>query len=59
MASTQFTKRSGIRSISGKIGNFIFYTRNGKQFVRRANKHIETSSREYREIIERLTRVKP
>ncbi len=29
----------GIASISGKIGNTVFYYRNGKQFARRLNRH--------------------
>ena len=39
MAQVHFYKGLGIASISGKIGNCIFYTRNGKQYVRRANKN--------------------
>ena len=58
MAQINFTKRSGIAAIHGKLGSLIFYTRNGKQYVRRRSIH-EGSTREYREIIERITRVKP
>ena len=38
MAEVHFQKGLGIASISGKLGNCIFYTRNGKQYVRRTNK---------------------
>ena len=34
MASVKFNPAFGIQSISGRLGNYIFYTRNGKQFVR-------------------------
>jgi hypothetical protein len=34
----------GIASISGKIGNTVFYYRNGKQFARRLNKTLPTGS---------------
>ena len=36
MARIEFTKTSGIKSISGKVGNLIFYTRGGKQYVKSA-----------------------
>ena len=36
MAQIEFTKTSGIKSISGKVGNLIFYTRGGKQYVKSA-----------------------
>ena len=39
MAAVKFNPALGIQSISGKIGNLIFYTRNGKQFARRVNKN--------------------
>ena len=39
MAEVHFNPALGIQSISGKLGNAIFYTRNGKQYVRRANKN--------------------
>ena len=39
MAEVLFNPALGIQSISGKLGNLIFYTRNGKQYVRRANKN--------------------
>ena len=38
MPQVRFLKGLGIASISGKMGNCIFYTRNGKQYVRRADK---------------------
>ena len=38
MAEVHFQKGLGIASLSGKLGNCIFYSRNGKQYVRRANK---------------------
>ena len=34
MAQVRFIKGLGIASISGRLGNCIFYTRNGKQYVR-------------------------
>lgn len=34
----QITLPQGIASISGKIGNIVFYFRNGKQYARRINK---------------------
>ena len=34
----------GIASISGKIGNTVFYFRNGKQFARRLNKSLPMGS---------------
>ena len=49
----------GIASISGKIGNTVFYFRNGKQFVRRLNRRtsppLDTSSGECRTILEALS----
>ena len=38
MARVEFTKFSGIARISGKVGNLIFYTRGGKQYVKSAIK---------------------
>lgn len=34
MASVKFNPAVGIQSIHGRLGNYIFYTRNGKQYVR-------------------------
>lgn len=39
MAQVSLVKGLGIASISGKLGNCIFYTRNGKQYVKRADKN--------------------
>jgi len=39
MAQVNLVKGLGIASISGKMGNCIFYTRNGKQYVKRADKN--------------------
>ena len=39
MAEVRLNPALGISAISGKIGNLIFYTRNGKQYVRRADKN--------------------
>ena len=39
MARVNFIKGLGIASISGRLGNCIFYTRNGKQYVRSTNPH--------------------
>ena len=39
MAQVKFQKGLGIESLSGRIGNCIFYSRNGKQYVRRADKN--------------------
>ena len=38
MARIEFTKFSGIASISGRIGNLMFYVRDGKQYVKCAPK---------------------
>ena len=46
-------KRTGIKAIHGRIGEFIFYMRNGKQYVRRRSVH--TPSGDYRDIIEPLS----
>ena len=53
MAQVILSKR--IKSISGKLGNLIFYTRNGKQFVRRASTAVGPLSDQYRSIIEPLS----
>jgi len=49
----------GIASISGKIGNTVFYYRNGKQFARRLNRHtsppLTPDSNECRTILEALS----
>ena len=50
MAQVNFYKGLGIASISGRLGNCIFYTRNGKQYVRRASNTDELPS-----IIESIT----
>ena len=45
----------GIASISGKIGNVVFYSRNGKQYARRLNRHTvstEALSSECRAILD-------
>ena len=50
----------GIASISGKVGNVVFYSRNGKQYARRLNRHtasVEALSSECRAIIEPLSGV--
>ena len=39
MAEVKLDPALGIVSISGKLGNLIFYTRKGKQYVRRINKN--------------------
>ena len=51
MAQVHFLKGLGIASISGRLGNCIFYTRNGKQFVRSTDPH----NRDLPAIIEPLT----
>ena len=38
MARIKFNKAFGIASISGRIGDLIFYTKNGKTFVRSTKK---------------------
>jgi len=49
----------GIASISGKIGNTVFYFRNGKQFARRLNRQtsppLVPESGECRSIIDALS----
>ena len=49
----------GVKAIKGKIGNVVFYNRNGKQYARRNNKKtnppLDPSTGEYRSIIESLT----
>ena len=50
----------GIASISGKVGNVVFYSRNGKQYARRLNRHTvstEALSSECRAIIDPLSGV--
>ena len=50
----------GIASISGKVGNVVFYSRNGKQYARRLNRHTvstEALSSECRTITEALSGV--
>jgi len=50
----------GIASISGKIGNVVFYSRNGKQYARRLNRHTvstEALSSECRAILDPLSGV--
>ena len=50
----------GIASISGKIGNVVFYSRNGKQYARRLNRHtasVEALSSECRAILDPLSGV--
>ena len=50
----------GIASISGKIGNVVFYHQNGKQYARRLNKRTtspESFSQECRAILEPLSGV--
>ena len=44
-----------IQSVSGKIGNIIFYTRNGKQFARRIRTSVGPISDELRSILESLS----
>ena len=39
MAQVRLNPALGISAISGKLGNCIFYTRNGKQYVKRASKN--------------------
>ena len=49
----------GIASISGKIGNTVFYFRNGKQFARRLNRHtappLDADTGESRSILDALS----
>jgi hypothetical protein len=49
----------GIASISGKIGNTVFYYRNGKQFARRLNRNtsppLNPASEECRSILDALS----
>lgn len=58
MARVRFNRALGIASISGRLGNLIFYNRNGQSYVRSTipaadeRALIETLSREYRGIIE-------
>jgi len=59
MAQVFFNKAFGIASLSGRIGDLIFYNRNGKTFVRKAPKSngdpraiLETSSSHSRAIHE-------
>ena len=50
----------GITSISGKVGNVVFYYRNGKQYARRLDKRTtstEAFSNQCRSIIEPLSGV--
>ena len=50
----------GIASISGKVGNVVFYSRNGKQYARRLNRHtasVEALSSECRAILDPLSGV--
>ena len=44
-----------IKCISGKIGNVIFYTRNGKQFARRVRTSVGPISDQLRSILESLS----
>lgn len=56
----QITLPQGIASISGKIGNIVFYFCNGKQYARRLDKRListEALSKRCREIIEPLSGV--
>lgn len=56
----QITLPQGIASISGKIGNIVFYFRSGKQYARRLDKRListEALSKRCREIIEPLSGV--
>ena len=49
----------GVKAIKGKIGNVVFYNRNGKQYARRNNKQtdppLDPNNEDYRVIIESLT----
>ena len=50
----------GIASISGKVGNVVFYSRNGKQYARRLNRNTastEALSSECRAILDPLSGV--
>ena len=38
MARVEFSKFSGIAGLSGKLGDLIFYQRDGKQYVKRASR---------------------
>ena len=40
-----------IKSLSGRIGDYIYYRRNGKQFVRRYRKTVGPLSDHYRTVI--------
>ena len=56
----QISLPQGIASISGKVGNVVFYSRNGKQYARRLNRHTvstEALSDECRTITEALSGV--
>ena len=66
MAAVHLNPIFGIRSISGKLGNCIFYTRNGKQYVRRATKNaadlpsfIDPSSTRHQSIIDPSSTLTP
>ena len=52
---SQVTLPNRIKCISGKIGNIIFYTRNGKQFARRVRTSVGPISDELRSILESLS----
>lgn len=54
MPKINLDKRTGIEAIHGRIGELIFYTRNGKQCVRRRS--VKTSSGDFRDIIETISR---
>ena len=43
-----------IASLSGRMGNYIYYVRNGKQYVRRVRKDVGPLSDHYASIIEPL-----
>ncbi len=45
MARVEFSKMSGIARISGKVGNLIFYTRGGKQYVKSAFRYDQNGMR--------------
>ena len=59
MAQVKFNKALGIASLSGRLGNLIFYNRKGQTYVRSVNKNctdfrgvFETSPSHTRDISE-------
>ena len=46
MAQVEFNKFSGIASISGKLGDLVFFTRGGKQYVKKASRRDKNGVRQ-------------